>query len=164
MWGALPIHLLGADTELDRRTKGVAGAATAAPHSLVQELLNRSDDYLWAVLSNGRRLRLLRDNTSLTRAAYVEFDLEAMFDGQVFTDFVLLYLICYESRFAAHGDGGPASCYLEQWRFAAEQGQRALDQLRDGVAGRPSPSSAPGSCPIRTTRSSGPGWIRVTPT
>ena len=47
---------------------------------------------------------------------------------------MLLYLICHESRFAIHGDGGPASCYLEQWRgFAAEQGERALDQLRDGV-------------------------------
>ena len=31
MWGAVPIHLLGADIDLDRRTKGVAGAATAAP-------------------------------------------------------------------------------------------------------------------------------------
>ena len=39
-----------------------------------------------------------------------------------------------QSRFARQGDGGPETCYLEQWRgFAVEQGQRALDQLRDGV-------------------------------
>ena len=45
-----------------------------------------------------------------------------------------LYLTCHESRFAAQGDGGLASCYLEQWRaYAAEQGERALSQLRDGV-------------------------------
>ena len=32
------------------------------------------------------------------------------------------------------GDGGPESCYLEQWRtFAANQGERVLDQLRTGV-------------------------------
>ena len=130
MWGALPIHLLGADTELDRRTKGVAGAATAAPHSLVQELLNRSDDYLWAALSNGRRLRLLRDNTSLTRAAYVEFDLEAMFDGQVFTDFAILWMTCHQSRFEAER---PEPCWLEQWVSQAhQQGIRALDTLRTG--------------------------------
>ena len=130
MWGALPIHLLGADTELDRRTKGVAGAATAAPHSLVQELLNRSDDYLWAVVSNGRRLRLLRDNTSLTRAAYVEFDLEAMFDGQVFTDFAILWMTCHQSRFEAEQ---PDLCWLEQWVSQAhQQGIRALDTLRTG--------------------------------
>ncbi len=40
--------------------------------------------------------------------SYVEFDLEAIFDGELFSDFVLLYLVCHESRFAIHGDGGPA--------------------------------------------------------
>jgi hypothetical protein len=30
-WGAVPIHLLGADIDLSHRTKGVAGAAVAAP-------------------------------------------------------------------------------------------------------------------------------------
>ena len=85
-------------------------------------------------LSNGATLRLLRDSAALTGSAYVEFDLEAIFDGELFSDFVLLYLVCHESRFAVQGDGGPASCYLEQWRsFAADQGERALDQLRNGV-------------------------------
>ncbi len=130
LWGAVPIHLLGADVELDRRTRGVAGAAAAAPFSMVQELLNRSEDHLWAVLSNGRRLRLLRDNTSLTRAAYVEFDLEAMFSGQVFTDFVVLWMACHESRFEADQ---PAHCWLERWiDEARQQGVRALDRLRTG--------------------------------
>ncbi|MDA8033330.1 MAG: N-6 DNA methylase, partial [Actinomycetota bacterium] len=130
LWGAVPIHLLGADVELDRRSKGVAGAATAAPSSMVQELLNRSEDHLWAILSNGRRLRLLRDNTSLTRAAYAEFDLEAMFAGQVFTDFALLWMVCHESRFEAEQ---PEQCWLERWiGEARQQGVRALDTLRTG--------------------------------
>ena len=42
------------------------------------ELLNRSDRFLWGVASNGLQLRLLRDNVSLTRQAFVEFDLETM--------------------------------------------------------------------------------------
>jgi hypothetical protein len=130
LWGAVPIHLLGADVELDRRTKGVAGAASAAPSSMVQELLNRSEDHLWAILSNGRRLRLLRDNTSLTRASYVEFDLEAMFAGQVFTDFAVLWMVCHESRFEADQ---PEQCWLERWiGEARQQGVRALDTLRTG--------------------------------
>nr|MDA8073528.1 N-6 DNA methylase [Actinomycetota bacterium] len=130
LWGAVPIHLLGADVELDRRTKGVAGAATAAPSSMVQELLNRSEDHLWAILSNGRRLRILRDNTSLTRASYVEFDLEAMFAGQVFTDFAVLWMVCHESRFEADQ---PEQCWLERWiGEARQQGVRALDTLRTG--------------------------------
>ena len=130
LWGPVPIHLLGADVELDSRTKGVAGAGSAAPFSMVQELLNRSEDHLWAVLSNGRRLRLLRDNTSLTRAAYVEFDLEAMFSGQIFSDFAVLWMICHESRFEADQ---PAHCWLERWiDEARQQGVRALDRLRTG--------------------------------
>ena len=68
MWGPVPVHLLGADVDLDRRTKGVAGAAGASPHSMVQDLLNRSGQHLWGIVSNGRLLRVLRDNTSLTRA------------------------------------------------------------------------------------------------
>ena len=129
--GHVPIHLLGWATDLDHKTPHVAARA---PQSMLQELLNRDDAYLWAILSNGGTLRLLRDSTALVGSSYVEFDLEAIFDGELFSDFVLLYLTCHESRFAIQGDGGPASCYLEQWRgFAAEQGERALDQLRNGV-------------------------------
>ena len=131
LWaGVVPIHLLGADVELDRRSKGIAGAAIAAPYSMVQELLNRSEAHLWAVLSNGKRLRVLRDNTSLTRAAFVEFDLEAMFAGQVFTDFAVLWMLCHESRFEAQQ---PDLCWLERWiGEARQQGVRALDTLRAG--------------------------------
>src|SRR5450755_614843 len=129
--GHVPVHLLGWATDLDHKTPHVTARA---PQSMVQELLNRDDAFLWAILSNGAVLRLLRDSTALVGSSYVEFDLEAIFDGELFSDFVLLYLIGHESRFTVHGDGGPASCYLEQWRgFAAEQGERALDQLRDGV-------------------------------
>jgi hypothetical protein len=129
--GHVPLHLLGWGTDLDHKTPHVTARA---PQSMLQELLNRDDAYLWAILSNGAALRLLRDSAALTGSAYVEFDLEAVFDGELFSEFVLLYLVCHESRFAVQGDGGPASCYLEQWRsFAADQGERALEQLRTGV-------------------------------
>ena len=129
--GHTPLHLLGWGTDLDHKTPHVTARA---PQSMLQELLNRDDACLWAILSNGATLRLLRDSAALTGSAYVEFDLQAVFDGELFSDFVLLYLVCHESRFAVQGDGGPASCYLEQWRsFATDQGHRALDQLRTGV-------------------------------
>ena len=69
-----------------------------SPHSLLQEYLNRSDEALWGFTSNGLRLRALRDNASLTRAAYVEFDLEAMMAGELYSDFSLLWLVCHQSR------------------------------------------------------------------
>lgn len=132
-WEHVPMHLLGWGTSLDHRTRGMAGAAGAAPQSMMQELLNRADEHLWAALSNGQRLRLLRDSTSLVGSSYVEFDLEAMFDGVQYSDFVLLYLLCHQSRFEA-GENGPADCWLEKWRdVAADQGMRALERLREGV-------------------------------
>ena len=88
-----PIHLIGCKLPLDRRTKGARGAATASPHSMVQEFLNRSDEHLWAFLSNGLQLRILRDNVSLSRQTFVEFDLEAMMEGEVYADFALLWLL-----------------------------------------------------------------------
>lgn len=135
LWGTTPIHLLGSGTALDTRTRGLAGAAGSSPQSMVQELLNRSDDHLWAILSNGQVLRLLRDSTSLVGSAYVEFDLEAIFDGDLFADFLLLYTLCQVSRVEVRdAEVGPASCRLEQWRTeAVESGSRALNLLRDGV-------------------------------
>ena len=138
-WQRSPIHLVGFRTDLDTRTKGVAGAARQSPHSLVQEFLNRSDEHLWGVVSNGIRLRLLRDNVSLTRQAYVEFDLEAMMEGEAYADFALLWIVAHESRLeprsaAAGSPARPEGCWLEAWvRAAQEQGTRALDQLRGGV-------------------------------
>jgi hypothetical protein len=138
LWGATPIHLLGWGVDLDKRSTGVAGASRR-PHSMVQELLNRTDDYLWAILSNGRVLRILRDSTSLSGQAYVEFDLQAMFDGEVFSDFVLLFLTAHQSRVeprstSPDADASPAGCWLEAWRTtAAVSGTRALGLLRDGV-------------------------------
>lgn len=134
LWGATPIHLLGWGVPLDKRTPGVRGAAQRAPHAMVQELLNRTDTYLWALLSNGRVLRLLRDSTTLTGQAYVEFDLEAMFDGELFAEFALLYLLCHQSRVEVPDGGQPTDCWLEKWRATAvSQGIRALNLLRDGV-------------------------------
>ena len=142
-WGPLPIHLLGAGVPIDRRSAGVAGASTGAPHALVQELLNRSAAHMWGIVANGRVLRLLRDNVSLTRQAYVEFDLQAMFDGELFADFRVLWLACHQSRVevpdtVGSGDlerpGRLADCWLERWAQAGvQEGTRALDALRAGV-------------------------------
>ncbi len=131
MWQHTPIHLVSFRHGLDSRTPGVAGAARLSPHSLVQEFLNRSEQHLWGMVSNGLKLRLLRDNASLTRQAFVEFDLEAMMNGEVFPDFVLLFLLLHQSRLEADQ---AEHCWLEKWSQEAQRrGTRALDQLRQGV-------------------------------
>ncbi len=131
LWNRTPIHLVGHGVDLDKRTSGVAGAAQASPHGLVQELLNRSPDHLWGMVSNGLRLRILRDNRSLTRQAYVELDLESIFQGELYPDFVVLWMLCHQSRVEAER---PEQCWLERWStLGREQGARALDTLRGGV-------------------------------
>ncbi len=126
-----PLHLVGAGVPLDRRTAGVRGAADQSPHSVVQELLNRSSERLWGIVTNGLSLRLLRDNVTLTRQAYVEFDLEAILATEAYEDFALLWLCAHQSRLEAEV---PEECWLERWTQAAQRdGTRALSELRSGV-------------------------------
>jgi N-6 DNA Methylase len=133
-FGPVPIHLVGCGLSLDRRAAGVRGAAAANPHGLVQEFLNRSPGHLWAIVSNGLHLRVLRDNQALSRQSFLEIDLEAMFAGEVYSDYVLLWLVAHATRFLPGEGGRPETCWLEQWtQEAEEQGTRALGDLRGGV-------------------------------
>lgn len=128
--GPALVHLIPWNQELDKR----AAAGQVPAQSMLQDCLNRTEAHLWAVLTNGRRLRLLRDSSSFATAAYVEFDLEAIFDGELFSEFVLLYCVLHASRFAVPEGAAPAQCWLEKWRSeAVTSGARALDQLRLGV-------------------------------
>ncbi|MEU5520885.1 DNA methyltransferase [Streptomyces sp. NPDC047860] len=127
--GPALIHLIPWNHKLDKPADG-----RIAPQSMLQDCLNRTEAHLWAVLTNGRQLRLLRDSSSFATAAYVEFDLEAIFDGELFSEFVLLYCVLHASRFAVPEGTAPAGCWLEKWRVeAVTSGARALDQLRLGV-------------------------------
>ncbi|MFG3009008.1 Eco57I restriction-modification methylase domain-containing protein [Streptomyces cinerochromogenes] len=130
-WDHALIHQTPWQAELDRRP---GGAGTVPPQSMLQECLNRSEAHLWALLTNGRQVRLLRDSSALATASYVEFDLVAIFDGELFSEFLLLYRLLHVSRFEVPEGAAPAACRLEQWRTeAVAGGTRALDQLRRSV-------------------------------
>lgn len=137
LWETVPIHLLSWHTDLDRRSGG--GETGRAPQSMLQEFLNVSGTHLWGLLSNGRLLRVLRDSAALVGSAYVEFDLEAIFDGGLYSDFTKLFALVHSSRFeplAREDDGTPsvADCWLERWREQGiKEGTRARDRLREGV-------------------------------
>ncbi|MCL4502403.1 MAG: N-6 DNA methylase [Deltaproteobacteria bacterium] len=96
--------------------------------------MNRSPGHLWAIVGNGLTFRILRDNQALSRQSFLEFDLAAMFDGEVYSDFVLFWLMAHATRFAPREGDRPETCWLEQWtKLANEQGTRALGNLRQGV-------------------------------
>lgn len=124
------VHVTAWNVRLDKRQ----GAGSPAPQSLLQEALNRTEPHLWALLTNGRQLRLLRDSNALATAAYVEFDLEAIFDGELFSEFVVLYRLLHASRFEGRDGGTQWTCWLEVWRDAAIRlGARFLDDISEGV-------------------------------
>jgi hypothetical protein len=130
----VPILLTMRSVELDRTDPrfGDDGKRRAA-HGLMQDTLNADDRSLWGIVSNGTTLRVLRDNPSLTRPAYVEADLARIFEEQLYSDFAALWLTLHASRLQPV-DGKPSGCVLETWRAQAhETGLRALEHLRDGV-------------------------------
>ncbi|WP_406407696.1 Eco57I restriction-modification methylase domain-containing protein [Streptomyces sp. NBC_01643] len=130
-WRHALIHQTAWNADLDRRP---GGAGNVPPQSMLQECLNRTEAHLWGVLTNGRQVRLLRDSSALATASYVEFDLEAIFDGELFSEFVLLYRLLHVSRFEVGEEAAPSACWLEKWRTEAiVSGTRALDQLSKGV-------------------------------
>jgi hypothetical protein len=92
---APPVHIVGVRQELGRLAP--TGRPRLAPHSLLQEYLNRSE-HLWGIVTNGLTLRLLRDSTYVRRQAYVEFDLRQILEEQRFNDFALLFRLLHRSR------------------------------------------------------------------
>jgi hypothetical protein len=128
--GPALLHLIPWNHELDKRP--APGQVPA--QSMLQDCLNRTEAHLWGLVTNGRTLRLLRDSSSFATATYVEFDLEALFDGELFSEFVLLYCVLHASRFEVPEGTAASGCWLEKWRAeAVTSGARALDQLRLGV-------------------------------
>ena len=50
---------------------------------LLQDWLNANPDFYWGLVFAGDRLRLMRDNASLTRPAWIEADLGAIFRDEI---------------------------------------------------------------------------------
>ena len=74
---APPVHIVSCLQSLDRRPE--SGRSRMAPHSLIQQYLNRTE-HLWGIITNGETIRLLRDSQFMSRLAYIELDLCGMKD------------------------------------------------------------------------------------
>lgn len=126
------MHTLELDAA-DARFGDPAGTRRRSAFGLLQEYLNAQNTTLWGIASNGRVLRLARDNASLTRPAWVEADLERLFSEERFAEFGVLWLLLHATRFGGESVA-PSESVLERWRDACrDQGVRARDALRDGV-------------------------------
>ena len=113
---------------------GEGGRPRRSPAALLQDWLNGTDHALWGLVFAGDRARLMRDNASLTRPAWIEADLGAMFRDEMFADFTAFWLLAHASRFGAEG-AAASDCALEQWREAGlKQGVEARKDLYANVA------------------------------
>ena len=136
----VPIVIAPAPTEGARRS-GVDESLTQFGDSsrrrsatlLLQEYLNAQESALWGLASDGVTLRLMRDNISLTRPAWIEANLAKIFSEGLFPDFSALWLLIHQSRFGP-ADATVSDCALERWRDRGlTDGAAARDKLRQGV-------------------------------
>jgi hypothetical protein len=132
--GRVPVVVVPPADDLDRPSMHLtADGRRRSAASALQDWLNASEGVIWGLSANGVHLRLVRDNASLTRPAYIEADLRRIFEGDDFADFATLWLLTHASRFGQPGSP-PTDCALERWRDAGQkEGVTARDKLRDGV-------------------------------
>jgi hypothetical protein len=130
----VPVVIAPAGSGIDTLTPtfGDEGRRRSA-FGLAQEYLNAAEGAVWGITTDGSSLRILRDNASLTRPAWIEADLARIFTEERYADFAALWLLLHETRFGRESQ--PANeCALESWREAGrKEGTRAREHLRKGV-------------------------------
>ncbi|PLL13936.1 restriction endonuclease [Tabrizicola sp. TH137] len=128
--GRVPIVVVPpTDEKLDRRSATLSTDRTRSPAFALQDHLNEHDETLWGLVTNGTLIRLMRDNASLTRPAYIEADLSQIFTNEDAASFAVLWLLIHRTRFGVAG-APAADCALERWRDAgSKEGEVARDRL-----------------------------------
>lgn len=137
---ALPIvvapHNLSLDDADPRFAVQGGGSRRKSAFQLAQELLNASPDHQWALVTNGKTLRMLRDAATLTRPSYLEVDLQDLLGAQRFTEFGCAWRLLHASRagLLASASGELPPVAWEAWRQAGqEEGVQVRKGLRRGV-------------------------------
>jgi uncharacterized protein (DUF433 family) len=125
-----PIHIMGYNDNLDKRRE--TGNQKVSPHALVQEYLNNTE-HLYALVTNGKQLRLLRDATRLVRMSYLEFDLERMFEEELYADFSLLFRVLHASRMPEKMEAGAESVFEYYHQESMASGTRIRTKLSEAV-------------------------------
>ena len=125
-----PVHVVGFNDSLDKKRD--TGGTRMSPHALVQEYINLNE-HLYAIVTNGIHLRLLRDSSRLIKLSFIEFDLQTMMDEEHFTDFAVMYRLLHISRMPLKIELGPDSLIEKYHQDALESGSRIRDGLSRAV-------------------------------
>jgi len=127
--GGLPIHIVSILDNLDKRKET---GTRLSPHSLVQEYINNTD-HVYALLTNGRYLRVLRDATRLVRLSYLEFDLVKMMEEDLYADFAAMFRTIHASRMPQSADEAEASKIESYHQDSLASGTRIRSKLSEAV-------------------------------
>ena len=127
------LHSVPWQQDLDKKIK-TSRRHAVSPHDLLQRYLNIADD-LWGIVTNGRKLRILRDFHHSLIKGYIEFDLEGIFETGNMADFRALFRMAHASRFIPMPDG---KCPLEKFyesshETGVEVGRKLRAQVKEAI-------------------------------
>ncbi|MCH7411113.1 hypothetical protein MM239_17040 [Belliella sp. DSM 111904] len=123
-----PIHIVSFKQDLDKKDEYTQTRISS--HGLVQEYLNVTDQHLYALVTNGKHLRLLRDSSRLAKLAYVEFNLEKIFEEDLFADFAVLFRLLHASRMTQKSGEGEDVILEKYHQESIQSGNRIRENLR----------------------------------
>jgi methylase of polypeptide subunit release factors len=125
-----PIHIMGFNDSLDKKRQ--EGGPRMSPHGLVQEYLNLTE-HLYAFVTNGIYLRLLRDSSRLVKLSFLEFDLRTMMEDEHYADFALMFRLFHASRMPQAPEQGPDSLIETYHQDSLDSGARIREGLSEAV-------------------------------
>jgi hypothetical protein len=132
------VHMVHSSADFDSRDKNNRTHANKSPHDMLQQFLNTSQ-HSWAILTNGRKIRILRDFFHSITKGFIEFDIEGIFETANTEQFRILYRMMHSSRFIGQyekqkEEEEPQTCLLEKFHaLSRETGVKVGDNLRKQV-------------------------------
>ncbi len=130
--GDTPIHIVGVNYPYGLDKKPLSGGRRISAHGLMQEFLNLRDE-LYGIVTDGQRLRLLRDNSRLVKQSYLEFDLDRIFRDELFADFSVLFRLLHATRLPKSRDSAHDSLIEQYHQDSLESGARIREGLSQAV-------------------------------
>ena len=126
-----PLHIMGWHDSLEK--KRTTGGPRISAHSLVQEYLNLTE-HLYGIITNGSQLRLLRNSSRLIKLSFLDFDLNRIFEEDLYPDFAILFRLIHATRMPANCANASGSVIEKYHQESVDSGSRIRDGLAAAVA------------------------------
>ncbi|SDR90495.1 hypothetical protein SAMN04515667_0955 [Formosa sp. Hel1_31_208] len=127
------ILILNSSLEFDKKNPESRTHPRKSPQDMLQQYLNTADDQ-WGIITNGKKIRVLRDFYHSITKGYLEFDLEGIFESGNTQQFRILFKILHHTRFLNQDEKSEQECILETFHKESKKiGLKVGDDLRNQV-------------------------------